>query len=194
MKWTIPAVLGVALLCAQGAAWAQGYVPGQKQFQRPELHLTDEQRERLSRLEKEWRADADRLRSEIFQSRRKLDGMYQQYALVDDRVRTVHRDINEAQARLLEVHLRMQKGLREILTSEQFARLQQIIREDMEEARKRFRRHGKPKSSGCCEDAGPTLHRSRDRGHRKKETPIQAAADSSGAELACNSHLDGVTE
>ena len=94
------------------------------------LSLTDQQQQKLSALETDSRNQADRLKGQIDQLRRRLAGLYGTYNLDAGGARRLNRDLNRVQGQLLDLRLSEQQHLRAILSPDQFARLQAAIRQD----------------------------------------------------------------
>jgi Spy/CpxP family protein refolding chaperone len=130
MTWRAAAALALlATTCQLPAAGQGGPLPRRGTLQRPELRLTPEQQQQLARLEAESRAESGRWMAQIGRLRRQLDAQYRGYAVDANRVRALHNEINQAQARLLETNLSTQLRLRAILSAEQFAALQAVMHE-----------------------------------------------------------------
>jgi hypothetical protein len=104
-------------------------IPRERVLRRPELRLSQTQKDALARLEDASRAEARQIENEIRKQRRLLEAHYREYVLNSQEIANLHRRINDAQSRLLEGRLRMQKELRAILSVEQFHTLQAILRE-----------------------------------------------------------------
>ena len=124
------------------AAWGKPWGARERVLRRPELRLSQSQKDALARLENASRAEARQYENEIRNQRRQLEARYRDYVLNSQEIASIHRRIGEAQSRLLEGRLRMQKELRTILSAEQFLTLQTILREDDDnDGRRRDRGH-----------------------------------------------------
>ena len=133
--------VGLLLPAAFRAAAEPPVVPKAKQVaarvQRANLDLTPAQGQALSGLEQDSRAEAERSKTLIKQLRKQLDAEYRAYNLNLSRIGALHRQINAAQANLLNLHLASQRRLREILSAQQFAALHASLHEEEDEERGR---------------------------------------------------------
>ena len=132
LLWTALCAVTFAFLSSPAFAQGPPLVPGDK-LQQSGLRLSPAQRQSVDHLQRESRAEADRLKKQILVLRKQLSALYRDYALPPLQVRVVHNQINEAQARLLEVHYETQRRLRQILSREQWTALRAAMGEDDEE-------------------------------------------------------------
>lgn len=105
-------------------------IPGDRDLRRARIELSPKQRQDLQSLEREFKEESERLRDQIKRDRKELERQYRLYRMDENRVKSLHGEINRAQSRLLDRHLATQKRLRGILTESQFAALQDAIDDD----------------------------------------------------------------
>lgn len=105
------------------------------------LGLSPDQMRQVRELQQEINQRLSALESQLREQRRALEAVYAAYELDTARARQINTRINEIQLAILDQNLRLQAGLRRILTEEQFGRLQTM----MQQHRPRFReRRGPP--------------------------------------------------
>jgi Spy/CpxP family protein refolding chaperone len=137
-------VVGLILLCCAGAnrpAMAQGppdthagWHHGPSNWAN-DLQLSADQKDQFTKLEAQGQNDRRDLFKELHDLRTQLSAVYHEYDIDVRRARSLNDQLNNVQARLLDLHLIEQQKLRKILTSSQFAKLQADIDQQREQER-----------------------------------------------------------
>jgi len=94
----------------------------------PDLGLAPEQKARMKDLMQSTRQQTETLRQTLDDRRGQLMRVYGEYSLKTDKARSLNRDINDFQLRLLNANLDSQLGIRGILNREQFTQFNELVR------------------------------------------------------------------
>jgi Spy/CpxP family protein refolding chaperone len=92
------------------------------------LDLSADQKARMKDLMQSTRQQTQTLRQTLEDRRHQLMRVYGEYSLKTDKARSINRDINDFQLRLLNANLDSQSGIRGILRREQFGQFNELVR------------------------------------------------------------------
>ena len=92
------------------------------------LNLTPPQQQKMAAVESASRAQSQQLIAQIQKLRRALSEIYEAYSVDVAGARKKNQELNRVQGQLLDLRLSQQLQLRKILSADQFAQLQAVIR------------------------------------------------------------------
>jgi len=130
-------VLLAALAVPAARAMPSGGPPSPPEYGR--LGLSSDQMRQVRELQQEIHQRLRALESQLREQRQSLEKVYGEYELDVAKARQLNTRINETQQAILDQNLRLQTGLRRILTEEQFDRLKTMIEQRRQRMRDRMR-------------------------------------------------------
>jgi Spy/CpxP family protein refolding chaperone len=124
------AVALIALLLTSVAGPVRAERDGERRDAYRSLRLPRDRAERLRNLQRQVERENRQLKERLEDRRDDLEELYREYEYEENRARRLRREIRDLQSQLVELHHRLQAGLRSILTKSEFERLQRRLREE----------------------------------------------------------------
>lgn len=121
----------------------------EKEAARVRIGITKEQQQQLEAILEETGKATRALFDQLREKHEQLTQLYDSYDIDREREKALFREIARLRVRLLQVHSEHETKVRQVLTREQHARMRALMKEAMEDARRRWRtpppEGGKPK-------------------------------------------------